>query len=246
MAEITGIAWCDSTLNPWIGCTKVSEECDDWYAETWSNRFDFATWGPHGERKPTKTWKQARRMQRGAAKFFAKHKRRRRLFCPSMADPFDNQVPEIWRREFFQTIRECPDIDWLLLTKRPQNIVKMLPEDWGNGYSNVWLGVSAGKQEYYDQRWPILQKVPARIRFISYEPALGPVRLPTSEILPDWVIRGGKSGRQERPIDPQWARGMRDDCREANVAFFMKQMNGRAKRELDAIPADLMVREFPS
>jgi len=88
----------------------------------------------------------------------------------------------------------------------------MLPPDWGDGYPNVWLGISAENQHYFNQRWKILSTIPARIRFISYKPALGPLSLRASSVLPDWIIVGGESGRDPRQMDPQWARDLRDEC----------------------------------
>jgi protein gp37 len=120
-------------------------------------------------------------------------------------------------------IRECWRLDWLLLTKRPQNIRKMLPDDWGDGYRNVWLGVTAENQAYFDQRWSILQRIPAAVRFISYEPAVGPLRSPRSGPIPDGIISGGESGGGARPLDPQWIRDIIADCRRLGVVPFHKQ-----------------------
>jgi protein gp37 len=110
-----------------------------------------------------------------------------------------------------------------MLTKRPQNILKMLPAHWGDGYRNVWLGVTAENQTYFDQRWKLLQNIPAIIKFISYEPALGPLRLPKHGPLPDWLISGGESGGGARPLDPQWVRDIIADCRRKGVTPFHKQ-----------------------
>jgi protein gp37 len=124
---------------------------------------------------------------------------RQRAFCASMADVFDNQVPEEWRQDLLELIRDCKRLDWLLLTKRPQNILKMLPVDWGDGYRNVWLGLTGENQEWFDRRWSILQRIPAAVPFISYEPAIGPLRLPRHGPLPDWLISGGEKRRAKKP-----------------------------------------------
>ena len=118
------------------------------------------------------------------------HGHRPRVFCASLADVFDNQVPSAWRQDLFALIAECRRLDWLLLTKRPQNISKMLPSDWGDGYRNVWVGVTAEDQIRFDQRWTDLQKIPAVIKFVSYEPAIGPVRLPIDGLAPGLVDIG--------------------------------------------------------
>ena len=142
--------------------------------------------------------------------------------CPT-ADVFDNKVTSAWREDLFALIGECDGLDWLLLTKRPQNILKMLPSDWGDGYPNVWLGMTAEDQVHYDQRWKYLQKIPASIKFISYEPALGALRLPAHGPFPDWLISGGESGRGARSVKRRWIRDVIADCRQHGVAPFHKQ-----------------------
>jgi protein gp37 len=99
----------------------------------------------------------------------------------------------------------------------------MLPADWESGYPNVWLGTTAEDQKHFDQRWEYLRRVPSVIRFISYEPAIGPLRLPTTEPYPDWLISGGESGGGARRMNPQWARDIVADCRQRGVAVFHKQ-----------------------
>jgi protein gp37 len=136
---------------------------------------------------------------------------------------FDNQVSPEWRKDLFELIQKCRRLDWLVLTKRPQNISKMLPSDWGTGYRNVWLGVTAENQTYFDLRWKVLQKIPAAIKFISYEPALEPLRLPKAGPLPNWLISGGESGGGARPLNPRWVRDIIVDCRRNGVAAFHKQ-----------------------
>jgi protein gp37 len=135
-------------------------------------------------------------------------------------------VPQAWRADLWQLIRQTPRLDWQLLTKRPQNIKMMLPPDWGDGWPNVWLGTTCESQEYFDQRWLILRRIPARVYFISYEPALGGLRLPRRGLLPDWLIAGGESGRVRRPCEPQWLRDIAADCEQRCVALFVKQWGG--------------------
>jgi protein gp37 len=113
-----------------------------------------------------------------------------------MADVFDNQVDPAWRVDLFNLIRETPALDWLLLTKRPQNIAKMLPADWANGWPHVWLGCTTEDQTEFDRRWHHLYSNPAVVRFISYEPAMGPLRLPPNGPRPDWVICAVKAARK--------------------------------------------------
>jgi protein gp37 len=224
--ENSKIEWTDHTFNPWIGCQHVSPGCDHCYAEAMmDHRYGKVQWGPHGKRSRTSeaTWKKPRTWHANAPGFIEEYGRRPRVFCASLADVFDNRVPKEWREELFALIRECKRLDWLLLTKRPENISKMLPRQWGNGYCNVWVGVTSENQFWFDRRWKILEKIPAIIKFISYEPALGPLRLPKHGPVPDWVISGGESGAKARPIKPHWVRDIVADCRCKNVAAFHKQ-----------------------
>jgi protein gp37 len=246
MAENSKIEWTDHTFNPWIGCTKVSPGCDHCYAESMAKRYGWVTWGPHGERKRTSVanWRkplQWAKAARGTGK-------RPRVFCASLADVFDNQVPTEWRSDLFTLIASTPELDWLLLTKRPQNLAKMFPV---GPWDNIWLGTTAEDQKHYDERWPILAKqrnVP--VRFISYEPAIGPMDLFSTAIVldhpakmfPDWIICGGESGPGARMMNPTWARDLRDQCHHlGGVAYFFKQMTGKKP-----IPDDLMIRQFPA
>lgn len=189
------------------------------------HRYGKVEWGPHGARKRTSeaNWKKPVKWNAEAEAFEPEYGHRPRVFCASLADVFDNQVPSSWRKHLFALIRECGRLDWLLLTKRPQNISKMLPSDWGNGYPNVWLGMTAEDQPHFDQRWKHLQKIPAVIKFISYEPAIGPLRLPTHGSHPDWLISGGESGGGARPVKRRWIRDVIADCRDHDVAVFHKQ-----------------------
>lgn len=189
------------------------------------HRYGKVEWGPHGERKRTTAdnWKNPIKWNGKAAAFEQEHGRLPRVFCASLADVFDNKVPSSWREDLFSLIHMCDRLNWLLLTKRPQNIAKMLPSDWAEGYPNVWLGTTAEDQKYFDKRWRHLQEIPAAIKFISYEPALGPLRLPTHGPLPDWLISGGESGGGARPVKRRWIRDVIADCRDNGVAVFHKQ-----------------------
>lgn len=244
MAEQTKIEWADATANFWTGCTKISPACDHCYAEDMMDRrYGRVTWGPHGPRVLVKAGPQVcRKVQRGAAAFIAEHGRRPRIFVNSLSDVADNHksiLPE-WREAIWRAARDCPDVILMLLTKRPQNLRGYLPEDWGGGYPNVWVGTTVENQEEAGKRIPHLLSIPAAARFISAEPLLEPLDLPNEHGL-DWVIVGGESGRNARPMQPDWARSLRDQCARAGVPFFMKQMAEKAP-----IPDDLFIREFPA
>ncbi len=224
MGENSGIEWTDHTFNPWIGCTNISPGCDHCYAEAIALRFGHAQWGNHPRNRTSEAnWRKPYQWNAKRREFKIRHGRRQRVFCASMADVFDNQVSNEWRRDLFELIRACKGLEWLLLTKRPQNIRKMLPPDWKDGYRNVWLGVTGENQEWFDHRWSILQRIPAVVRFISYEPAIGPLRLPRHGLFPDWLISGGESGPGARPLDPKWVRDVIADCRRREIAAFHKQ-----------------------
>ncbi len=176
MAEVTGIEWCDHTFNAWIGCTKLTAACDFCYAETYGHRFGVE-WGPHERRRTSESyWREPLRWNRNAERDSI----RRKVFCCSLADVFDNQVNPQWRIDLFRLIGATPHLDWLLLTKRPQNIAKMLPSGYvlsGQPPHNVWLGTTVENQEEADRRIPHLLEIKATVHFLSCEPLLGPLRL---------------------------------------------------------------------
>jgi protein gp37 len=240
VAENSKIEWTDHTFNPWIGCQKVSPGCDHCYAEAMSNRYGWTEWGPHGERKRTSeaNWRKPlawAKAARGTGK-------RPRVFCASLADVFDNQVPKAWRLDLFELIRQTPELVWLLLTKRPENAAKMLTHSWGPGYANVWLGTTAENQEQATRRGRILRDIPARVRFLSCEPLLSEIQFEPETLQSlDWIIVGGESGHGARMMQEWWAEHIQNQCRVAGVHFFMKQMTGKGE-----IPADLLIRQFPT
>lgn len=231
MGETTGIAWTDATVNFWWGCTKVSAGCANCYAETWSARTGKAKWGPGEPRtKIAGAVLLAHKLQRKAKA----EGRRIRVFTNSMSDFFDAEVDPEWRAEAIETIKACPDLDWLLVTKRPENIGAMMPFR----PLNVWLGVTAEDQPNADKRISELLRHGAIVHFVSYEPALGPVDFTrwlgdigdlgawTGVGGPrlDWIIVGGESGHGARPFDLAWARATVAACKAAGVACFVKQL----------------------
>ena len=166
MAKNSKIEWTTHTFNPWMGCQNVSDGCLRCYAETlMDHRYGKVQWGPHGERKRTSAanWRMPYRWAKSA------DGSRPRVFCASLADWLDNQVPDQWREDLASVIHATPELDWLLLTKRPENFRKHAPASWRtNGLpSNVWLGTTCENQECFDRRWPIFAAIPAVVRFIS-------------------------------------------------------------------------------
>lgn len=226
MAERTGIEWCDHTWSPWVGCTQVRPACDYCYAKDWAARFRYVEWNGPPRRTSEHYWQQPIRWEARAAECGLSQS-----VFPSLCDPFDNQVPTKWHDDFWRRIHQTPRLLWLLLTKRPQNIERMLPDhrtgvpDWGDGWPNVWIGTTAEDAAHYRQRWAHVAAIPARVRFLSYEPALGDIgNLDLGRVgAPNWIIAGGESGRHARPCHPDWVRSVRDQCAAAGVPFFFKQ-----------------------
>lgn len=254
VAEHSNIDWTDSTFNPWIGCMKVSAGCDHCFAENlMDTRYGRVEWGQRktetttpsvGTRSRTSpsNWRKPVQWNKNFAEFQAKHGRRQRVFCASLADVFDNQVPWEWRIDLFNLIAITPNLDWLLLTKRPENIrtLRGVPMEFLPHFPNIWIGTTAEDQASYDRRWPILRDIKATVRFISYEPAIGPLWIHANPPYPDWLIAGGESGHGFRRANPQWFDHIMEECQYHDVAFFMKQMAG-----LEPIPQRLMLRQFP-
>jgi protein gp37 len=235
MVENSKIEWTTHTFNPWVGCTKISAACDHCYAEGWAKRTGGAAlW--QGERRRTTPQNWRKPLKWNAAAYASGV--RPRVFCASLADVFDNQVPQQWRSDLWHLIAETPWLDWLLLTKRPQLIAGMPPDRIWSGWDHVWLGTTVENATEANRRIPYLRATPARTRFLSCEPLLEAIAPDLDGI--DWLICGGESGGGARDMDPAWACGLRDQCAANGTAFFMKQMARKAP-----IPDDLLVRQFP-
>jgi protein gp37 len=247
MAENSAIGWTDDTFNLVWGCQRVSPGCLHCYAESLSKRYGFDVWGPP---KTTQRrvmsdnyWKQPIRWNKQATTSGV----RRRVFCCSMADVFeDHPTNESQRPRLWEMIESTPMLDWLLLTKRPENMRDMLPPQWlHTPRQNVWLGTSTENQEWFDKRIDHLLSTPAVVHYLSAEPLIGSID--TQGYKPSWVIVGGESGRGARPMQIEWARELRNQCQDKGVAFFMKQLGGTIdkKHDLEDLPVDLRIRQFP-
>ena len=221
--ENSSIEWTDHTFNPWIGCQKVSPGCKNCYAEElMANRWKKAEWGPTGKRIKTSPnyWNGPATWDRKAQA----NGKKTRVFCASLADIFEDKAdqPELrdWRGELFNLIDETPHLIWLLLTKRPENINRMLN---GRTLTNAWYGTSVENQEAADTRIPELLNVPGK-RFLSMEPLLDFVTLRPEAAGIHWVIVGGESGRNARPrMTTRMVTSIKNTCLCNDIPFFFKQ-----------------------
>lgn len=238
------------TYNPWWGCIKVSEECKHCYAEDIAHHYGHDVWGPsvNTPRRlfKEKHWQEPLTWNRQAEK----QGHRRSVFCASMADVYeDHPLVTHEREKLWNLIAATPWLNWLLLTKRPENVLKMSPWLRGAWPDNVWIGTSVGLQERAEERIPILLEIPAVVRFLSCEPLLGPVDLSPWISQLQWVISGGESGSAARPMNVAWPRLLRDQCQKAHVPYFFKQVGGRyhasGGRDLDGRTWDEMPPETP-
>lgn len=215
------------TFNSWWGCLKVSEECQKCYAEGIAAHYGHDVWGPSantGRRLfGDKHWGEPLVWNRQAQA----EGHRRSVFCASMADVYEDHPAIVEERaRLWKLIDATPWLNWLLLTKRPENILAMSP--WkGIWPDNVWVGTSVGLQSRAEERIPYLLEVPAVVRFLSCEPLIGPVDLSPWISRLQWVISGGESGNDARPMNPEWARAIRNVCLGADVPYYFKQVGGR-------------------
>lgn len=254
MGAETEIAWTDATFNPWHGCVRVSPGCQKCYAEAFSKRTGHNVWGVTAPRRffGDKHWNEPRKWNADAEKAGV----RKRVFCASMADVFEDRDDlRAPRLRLWDLIGVTPWLDWQLLTKRPENIVRFWRWDRIAPPKNVWLGTTTEDQEWYRIRWPALASAASslgiRTTFVSYEPALGPLEIecsncghdvvwhvanpdgcsgiePGSGWFPSQVIIGGESGGGARPFDVAWARSVIAQCRYAGIAPFFKQAGAHA------------------
>lgn len=269
MAANTSIEWAHHTMNPWRGCAKVSAGCKNCYAEhaapvRIARSKGLETWGAGAAREiaSESMWKQPLLWDRKAKEAGERH----RVFCASLADVFeDYQGPSAEsvnaaRLRLWALIEATPHLDWLLLTKRPQNVLGMIPEKWRNDGlpSNAWMGCTAENQEEYDARIDHLQAIPARIHFLSCEPLLGPIDMHKRYV--DWVIIGGESGPGARKCLVTWISYLAQQCKQGDVKIdvFVKQLGANPSdygkqyeiatkkgNSLAEFPASLRLREVP-
>jgi protein gp37 len=242
MSDKSAIEWTETTWNPTTGCDRISPGCDNCYALTLSKRLKamgVAKYQNDGDPRTSGPGFGVA-VHRDSLETPFSWRKPRVVFVNSMSDLFHARVPVAFVREVFEVMRATPQHTYQILTKRSRRLARVAPRlEWS---SNIWMGVSVESADHYD-RVRDLAGIPAAVRFLSCEPLLGPLhQLPLDGI--DWVIAGGESGVNARPVDPQWIRDLRDDCVAARTPFFFKQWGGiRAKsggRDLDGLTWDEM------
>ena len=250
MADNTKIEWTDATVNFWWSCTKVGPGCDGCYAEAWAARFGEALWGSGvPRRKVDSALLTLAKLHKGAQRFQVKHGRRQRVFLQSMSDLFDKEVPDEWFVEAWVGIVMANALDFQIVTKRVSFVEKRLAgRTWPQ---HAGLIISVVNQEEADRDIPRLLDLKARLGFpwvgLSMEPLLGGVILrPEWLALLDWVIAGGERGPGARPMHPDWARSLRDQCAVAGVAFYFKQWGEYLSSATGFAPApDRIIHNWP-
>jgi protein gp37 len=250
MAENSKIEWTGATWNPFIGCEKVSAGCKFCYAERLvEGRFKRKFRDVQPTKNPTFYFPLRYAKTFDGTEPFTE----RLVFTCSLSDFFIAQA-DVVRWQLWQIIRQTPNLIYQILTKRPERILDNLPPDWGDGYPNVWLGTSAENQETFDERVPILNQVPAKVRFVSVEPILAPVTI-TRPV--DWVIVGGESGglNKYRPAKLSWIYNLVEHCIYNGTPVFVKQLGTDLAKtlqlkdwkggDISEFPEAIRVRQWP-
>ena len=230
----TKIEWTEATWNPVTGCTKISEGCRNCYAEKMAKRLQAM-----GVKRYRNGFQLT--LHPDLIDVPLQWKKPRKIFVNSMSDLFHSEVPDEFILKVFETMNRAPQHIFQVLTKRPERVAAMAHQlNWS---SNIWMGTSVESMRVVE-RVDHLRKVPARIRFLSCEPLLGPLQLNLDGI--HWVIVGGESGPGARPLDGEWVRGIRDQCIRKGVAFFFKQWGGVHKHRTGRILDGRTWDEMPS
>ncbi len=234
MAQNSAIEWTETTWNPVTGCTKISPGCKNCYAEKMAKRLKAMN-------QPRYANGFEVTLQRDLITRPLSWKKPRIIFVNSMSDLFHPAVPDDFIKQCFETMNLASQHQFQVLTKRPERVASIARQlNWSD---NIWMGTSVESQRFI-HRIHLLAEIPATIRFLSLEPLLGPLtRLPLSHI--HWVIVGGESGPNARPIEKKWVVKIRDRCIKYKVPFFFKQWGGVQKSKTGRVLEGQTWDEFP-
>ena len=232
----TKIEWCHETINPIVGCSKVSEGCQNCYAEKMAWRLKCMGNPKYQDVVDHNGW--TGEIAGDMNQFHSLPKKPRKVFVVSMGDLFNENVRDQAVDMIFYAMRDYPQHTYMLLTKRPDRmnyfLKKRISQSCLKGIPNLWLGITAENQKRYDERWPILSKIPAAVKFVSLEPALERINIDIFAPWPDWVIWGPETGPGKRPFKDEWALSVYEQCQEKGIPFF------------DKTKKNWLAREFPS
>jgi protein gp37 len=235
--DITNIEWTDATWNPWMGCEHVSPGCDNCYMFTDMRRYGS---NPEAIRRSKTKFKDPLKWARNRQRYGHINK----IFTCSWSDFFITDADE-WRDDAWNIIRRTPMLTYQVLTKRPVLIRRRLPSDWGYGWPNCWLGVTVESRAYFG-RLDVLRRIPAAVRFISFEPLLedlGGIDLSGFH----WAIIGGESGPKRRTCEVDWIRNVVHQCEAQGVAVFVKQDTAARPGQQGRLPENIWeLKDFPS
>jgi protein gp37 len=226
MGNKTKIRTADHTMSFWIGCSRVSEGCKNCYAESFHR---FTKWTPDfwTVTRAKTTWRNPAKWQRDAAAMGKVD-----IVFGDSLDDFFHPAADQWRGEAWRIVRSTPNLLWRFTTKRADLVADRLPADWGTGYPNVWLGTTCEMRKYL-WRLDAIKKVPAAAHYLAAEPLLEDLMPDLADHVQgiDWAVVGGESGGGCRTMDPQWARNIRDLCRDRSIAFWFLGHSGGHQKE---------------
>ena len=242
------IEWTEATWNPIAGCTVLSPGCTNCYAMRMAARLQAMGMAKYAgtTRKSGKrhVWTGRVNIDKAALTAPLNWKKPQRIFVNSMSDLFQDKADEAFIRQVWRVMERAHWHSFQVLTKRPERMLDFLSKPEFPTLPNVWLGTSVESEDYLD-RIDLLRRVPARVRFISFEPLLGPIVEPTLRGI-HWAIVGGESGPRARPMEAWWVEELRDACERQKVAFFFKQWGGKRKKKTGRMLGDRTYDEYPT
>jgi len=241
MGTNTKISWCDHTWNSWLGCTPVSVGCDNCYARAMRKRYGHNP--TIVQRTSVATWRQPLVKERNGQ---YKWKSGERVFVCSMSD-FWHPAADKWRSDAWSIMSLRPDLEWLVLTKRPERALARIPYPQQHHWVNIWLGVTAEDHEHFMMRVPEILQAPCLTFWVSHEPLLDKINVEQLASTLDWAVIGAESGSQRRPCKLEWVRELVEQYKAVDTPIFIKQLDldGRLSKDPSEWPEDLRLQQFP-